>query len=182
MARELYKSGDYVTFLEDLPHKYHEESLVHAAIISIMKDKGDAIGAVHSFLPYVDNWAVCDSISLRVKNGYKGVLYKYINDWILSPHTYTVRFAVKMLMDNFLDEGYRDEYSRLVISVCSSEYYVNMMRAWFFATALFKQYEGTVPILERRELDEFTHRKAIQKACESLRITPSQKEYLRTLK
>ena len=181
IAKDLYSSGEYLEFINVLPHEYHEENLIHSSIISLVKDKSLALSITDKFLPYVDNWATCDAISLKMKGCNKDELYSYINKWVKNIHPYTIRFAIKALMDDFLDD-YKSEYGRIVISVESEEYYVNMMRAWFFATALFKQYNSIIPILENRLLDKWTHNKTIQKAIESFRITTVQKEYLRSLK
>ena len=181
IAKDLYTSGEYLEFINELPHKYHEENLIHSSIIPLITDKGQALSITDQFLPYVDNWATCDAISLKMKLHNKDELYGYINKWIKDTHPYTIRFAIKALMDDFLDD-YKSEYGRLVILAESEEYYVNMMRAWFFATALSRQYDSIIPILENKLLDKWTHNKAIQKSIESFRITPTQKEYLRSLK
>ena len=138
--------------------------------------------AVEAFLPYIDNWAVCDCLSPKVFQKHKKELLEKIRIWIASGHSYTCRFGMGMLMRWFLDEDFKPEYLRLPASVRSDEYYVNMMTAWFFATSLAKQWDATIPYFEKPHLDRWTHNKAIQKARESYRITPQQKEYLKTLK
>lgn len=169
-------------FLSDLPHRYHEETLLHAFIISEIRDLSEVEAAVDRLLPFVENWAVCDSLSPKVYKKNRQLLMPKIIERLSSSHTYTVRFAIKELMQHFLDECFRPEQLKLVAGVSSPEYYINMMRAWYFATALAKQWEATVPLLTGQELDKWTHNKTIQKAVESYRITDEQKKYLRTLK
>lgn len=182
MAKELSRREDISLFLNDLPHKYFDENQLHAFILSAMKNAEDCIKLVDEFLPYVDNWATCDQMSPKVFKKNKELLLKYVNEWIKSDHTYVKRFAVGMLMEHFLDEDFKTSYLTKVSKIRSDEYYVNMMIAWYFATALAKQYEDTLPYIEKQKLDIWTHNKAIQKAVESYRITPEQKEYLKTLK
>ena len=147
-----------------------------------MKDYSSCIEALEEFLPYVDNWATCDQMSPKVFRKHKGELLSHIRTWIASDRTYTIRFGIGMLMQHFLDEDFDPEYPELAAAVRSDEYYVKMMIAWYFATALAKQYDEVIPYLENQNLDVWTHNKAIQKAIESFRITPEQKQYLRTLK
>ena len=182
MAKELLKSGEYKDFLEDLPHKYFEENQLHAFIISGIKDLRECMEELEKFLPYVDNWATCDQMSVKAFKKHTGELIGYVRKWIVSDRTYTVRFGVGCLMSFYLDGEFREEYLELAAGIRSEEYYVNMMTAWYFATALAKQYDAALPFIEQRRLDEWTHRKAIQKAIESYRITDEQKAYLRTLK
>ena len=151
-------------------------------LICLIKDYDACLRAIDAFLPHVNNWATCDMLSPKVFKKHSQELLPHINDWISSDHTYTVRFGIKMLMDFYLDEHFSTTYADIVAAVMSEEYYVNMMRAWYFATALAKQYDAVLPFLEQHKLDKWTHNKAIQKAVESYRITPQQKEYLRTLK
>lgn len=182
MAKELSGREDISLFLNDLPHRYFDENQLHAFILSVMKNAEDCIKLVDEFLPYVDNWATCDQMSPKVFKKNKDLLLKYVNEWIKSDHTYVKRFAIGMLMEHFLDEDFKTSYLTKVSKIRSDEYYVNMMTAWYFATALAKQYEDTLPYIEKQKLDIWTHNKAIQKAVESYRITPEQKEYLKSLK
>lgn len=182
MAKEILKSGDYEDFLEELPHKYFEENQLQAFIISGMKDLNECMEELEKFLPYVDNWATCDQMSPNIFKKYKEVLLTHIKDWINSEKTYTVRFGVGMLMEHFLDDDYDSSYPEMVAKLRSEEYYVNMMIAWYFATALAKQYESVLPFIEEKRLDDWTHNKAIQKSVESSRINDEQKKYLKTLK
>ena len=181
-ARQLSKKEDIRTFLEDLPHRYFDENQLHAFIISEIKDYETCIEELRHFLPYVDNWATCDQMSPKVFKKHKAELLVQIRAWMQDPHPYTVRFGIKTLMQHFLDEDYKPEYPEMVAGIRSEEYYVNMMIAWYFATALAKQYESVLPFLEDRRLDIRTHNKTIQKAVESYRIGPEQKAYLRSLK
>lgn len=182
LAKEYVKRDDVSLFLNDLPHKYFDENQLHAFILSLMKDVEECIKLVDKFLPFVDNWATCDQMSPKVFKKHKDLLLKYVNVWIGSDHTYVKRFAIGMLMEHFLDEDFKTSYLTKVSKIRSDEYYVNMMVAWYFATALAKKYEETLPYIEKQKLDIWTHNKTIQKAVESYRITPEQKEYLKTLK
>lgn len=181
-AKKLYKENDYDGFLNDLPHQYFDENQLHAFLISEIRDFDLCIKEVNHFLPFVDNWATCDQMSPKVFQNHKEKLLEQIKIWILSEKTYTLRFAVGMLMQYFLDEDFDLEYPKMVLTIHSEEYYVKMMIAWYFATALAKQYESILPFLENQRLEMWTHNKAIQKAIESYRISNQQKEYLRTLK
>ncbi len=181
-AKQLVKREDISGFLIDLPHRYFDENQLHAFIISEMKDYDRCIEEVNHFLPYVDNWATCDQMSPKVFKKHRKELLEHIRVWIQSDKTYTVRFAIGMLMEHFLDEDFNAEYPEMVAAVRSDEYYVNMMTAWYFATALTKQYEAVVSYIEKQRLDTWTHNKTIQKSVESYRITPEQKEYLKSLK
>ena len=182
LAKKYAGRADVGIFMKDLPHKYFEENQLHAFIISGMKDYSSCIEALEEFLPYVDNWATCDQMSPKVFRKHKGELLSHIRTWIASGRTYTIRFGIGMLMQHFLDEDFDPEYPELAAAVRSDEYYVNMMIAWYFATALAKQYDEVILYLENQNLDVWTHNKAIQKAIESFRITPEQKQYLRTLR
>ena len=182
LAKELSKREDISSFLSDVPHKYFEENQLHAFILSGMKDAESCIKLVDEFLPFVDNWATCDQMSPKVFKKHKQLLLEYVDKWIKSDHTYVKRFAIGMLMEHFLDEDFKTSYLTKVSKIRSEEYYVNMMIAWYFATALAKQYEDALPFIEKQKLDKWTHNKSIQKAVESYRITPEQKEYLKTLK
>ena len=188
-ARELYKEEKdpaagsirqdsfLEAFLEDLPHKYFDENQLHAFVISEEKNFDVCIARIERFLPFVDNWATCDQLSPKVFKKNRDALLPCLRKWISSDHTYTVRFATGMLNDAF-----DPSYPELIASVQSEEYYVRMMIAWYFATALAKQYDAVLPFLEERRLDPWTHNRTIQKAVESYRITPEQKTYLRSLK
>ena len=182
IAKEILRSGEYREFLKELPHEYFEENQLHAFIISGIKDMDECIMEMEKFLPYVDNWATCDQMSPKVFKKHKEDLLSHIKEWIRSEKTYTVRFGVGMLMEHFLDEDYDPEYPAMVAGIRSGEYYINMMIAWYFATALAKQYESVLPFIEGKKLDDWTHNKAIQKSVESRRITDEQKAYLRSLK
>ena len=182
LAKVISKDGNYEEFLRDLPHKYFDEDQLHAFIISGIKDYDRAMEELELFLPYVDNWATCDQMSPKVFKKNKKDLLKHIKDWTKSDKTYTIRFGIGMLMEHFLDEDYDIKYPKMVAALRSDEYYVNMMTSWYFATALAKQYDSILPFIEGKKLDVWTHNKAIQKAVESYRITPEQKEYLKTLK
>jgi len=182
MAKELLKRGDYRDFLAELPHKYFEENQLQAFIISGMKDLNECMEELEVFLPYIDNWATCDQMSPKIFKKHRKALLVHIKEWIVSEKTYTVRFGVKMLMEHFLDDDYDPVYPAMVAEIRSEEYYVNMMIAWYFATALAKQYETILPYLEQKRLEDWTHNKAIQKSVESYRITDEQKKYLRSLK
>ena len=182
MAKEILKSGDYADFLNDLPHKYFEENQLHAFILSGMKDADECFEELEKFLPYVDNWATCDQMSPKIFKKHKEELLKRVKVWIASDEPYTIRFGVGMLMEHFLDDDYDTKYPAMVAKLRSDEYYVNMMIAWYFATALAKQYDTILPYIEKKKLDKWTHNKAIQKSVESYRITNEQKAYLKTLK
>lgn len=181
-AKQLAKREDLSDFLNDLPHLYFDEDQLHAFIISEIKDYDTCMAELEKFLPHVDNWATCDQMSPKVFKKHKEELLVKIREWIASDKPYTVRFGIGMLMQHFLDEDFDPAYPELAAGIRSEEYYVKMMIAWYFATALAKQYETVLPYIENQRLDAWTHNKAIQKAVESYRITPEQKEYLRTLK
>ncbi len=181
-AKDLSKREGLEAFLDTLPHRYFDENQLHAFILSGMKDYEYCMARLEQFLPYVDNWATCDQMSPKVFKKHKEELLAKINAWIVSSETYTIRFAVGMLMEHFLDADFDLKYPELVSKVRSEEYYVNMMTAWYFATALAKQYDAVLPFIEEKRLDPWTHNKAIQKATESYRITDEQKTYLKSLK
>lgn len=181
-AKELAKREDVSIFLENLPHRYFDENQLHAFIISSGKDYERCVDLVNRFLPYVDNWATCDQMSPRIFKKHRTELLTLIKEWIRSDETYTIRFGIGMLMEHYLDDDFAPEYPELVAGIRSDEYYVNMMIAWYFATALAKQYETVLPYIEEQRLQEWTHNKAIQKSIESYRIASEQKDYLRTLK
>ena len=181
-AKEVTKNMDVEPFLTDLPHYYYEENNLHAFIIAMTKDFDTCLSQIEAFLPYIDNWATCDMGVPKAFAKQKEKLLPHIERWLQSEHTYTIRFGINMLMRLFLNQDFKVEYAQKVAAVKSEEYYVNMMIAWYFATALAKQYDATIPFLEQPVLEPWTHNKTIQKACESYRITPEQKKYLRTLK
>lgn len=182
LAKELAKQKDIGAFLDTLPHTYFDENQLHAFILSELKDYDQCIARVNAFLPNVDNWATCDQLSPKAFKKHKTELLKEIKTWLKSDKTYTVRFAVGMLMQHYLDDDFKSDYPKLVAAIKLDEYYINMMRAWYFATALAKQYDAIIPYIEQKKLDPWTHNKVIQKAVESYRITPVQKEYLKTFR
>ena len=179
MARSM---GTDREFLSLLPHKYFEQNQLHAFILSQMKDFEECVPLLEKFLPYVDNWATCDQLSVKMFKKHTEELYPYIRRWLSSGRTYTVRFGVVCLMNYYLESAFRPEQLELAAGLDCSEYYVSMGVAWYFAAALAKQYDAALPYLEGRLLEPATHRRAIQKAVESFRITDEQKKYLRTLK
>ncbi|MCQ2354900.1 MAG: DNA alkylation repair protein [Clostridia bacterium] len=181
LAKILRAGPSAAEFIRELPHKYYDENMLHALLVSEIKDYGRAVEETDSFLPFVDNWAVCDIMSPKVFGKHKPELLEKIRKWTDSGETYTVRFGIEMLMSHYLDDDFRPEYLEIPAAVHSKEYYVNMMIAWFFATALAKQWDAAVPYLEQRRLDEWVHKKTVQKARESYRITNEQKSYLQTL-
>ena len=182
LAKQMLKREDIGEFLRDLPHRYFDEDQLHAFIVSGIKEYGKCMEELMRFLPFVDNWATCDQMSPGVFKKRKPELLAEIREWLGSEHTYTVRFGIGMLMQHFLDEDFDPAYPELVAGVHSEEYYVNMMIAWYFATALAKQYDAVLPFIEGRRLDPWTHNKTIRKAVESYRISDEQKEYLKSLK
>ena len=181
-AKEFAKTKECDWFIENLPHKYYEENNLHGMLIASIKDYNLCIERLDKFLPYVDNWATCDLISPKVFAKNLPNLLDKIKEWINSDKTYTIRFGIKMLMTFYLDEAFLEEYLELVAGVKSNEYYVNMMIAWFFATALAKRYNEAITYIEGYRLDKWVHNKTIQKAKESFRIDAVKKEYLETLK
>jgi len=181
MAKDILKAGNYKDYLEELPHRYFEENQLQAFIISGIKDPGECMEDLETFLPYVDNWATCDQMSPKIFKKHKDILLTHIKEWINSEKTYTVRFGVKMLMDHFLDDDFDPFYPEVVAKLRSDEYYVNMMIAWYFATALAKKYDSILPFIEDKRLDDWTHNKAIQKSIESNRIPDDRKRYLKSL-
>ena len=181
-AKALLKEPSAEEFLQALPHRYFDEDQLHAFLLSEIRDFDRCVGEVDRFLPYVDNWATCDQLSPRCFKKHRRELLPYIRRWIDSGETYPVRFGVGLLMQHYLEEDFDPAYPRLVADLRSEEYYVNMMRAWYFATALAKRYEDILPYLEGDALDPWTHNKAIQKATESYRVSPEQKAHLKGLK
>lgn len=180
LAKEL--RGREGCFLSELPHRYYDENMLHSILVSQITDFDRCIQMLEAFLPYVDNWAVCDTMSPRVLAKNRGALLPILRRWIASEHTYTCRFGLLCLMRYYLDDDFSREYLELAASVRSDKYYVNMMISWFFATALAKQWNATISYLEQRKLPDWIHHKTILKARESYRITPAQKSYLSTLR
>lgn len=181
-AKQIAGTGEAERFLVELPHRYYEENHLHMMLITSIKDYDRCLEELQKFLPYVDNWATCDLPEPKCFAKNKEKLLPEIKGWIASAEPYTKRYGIGMLMRLYLDADFRPEYPELVASVSSEEYYVNMMIAWYFATALAKQWETVIPYIENRCLSEWVHRKTIQKAIESYRITDEQKQYLRTLR
>ena len=181
-AKELFKSNNYSTFLKELPHKYYEENLLHFFIIAMIKDFNECINEVDAFLPYVDCWPVSDQASPNVFKKHHNELLIYIKKWTKSKHIYTVRFGIRMLMNEFLGDDFKPEYLELVANTKGEDYYHKMMVAWYFATALAKQYDSTIKYIENKKLDVWIHNKTIQKAIESYRVTDEHKNYLKSLK
>ncbi len=182
LAKEVFKNGDYKGFIECLPHEYYEENNLHGLLIEQVNDYDACIEAIEKFLPYVDNWATCDLLRPKVFKNHLSKFLERIKMWIVSDKPYTIRFGVEMLMCYYLEDEFNTEYLSLVANIKSDEYYVNMMLAWYFATALTKQYDATIPYLENRRLSKWVHNKTIQKAVESYRIYEEHKEYLKSLK
>lgn len=176
------RDADVSAFLSDLPHKYYDENNLHALLIMAMGDFAACLDAVNAFLPYVDNWATCDLLRPACFKKHRAELLEQIKVWLGSEHTYTLRFGMEMLMLHFLEEDFKPEYLEWLAEIRSEGYYVNMMLAWFYATALAKQWDATLPYIEKRRLDTWVHNKTIQKAIESYRVTDEQKTYLRTLR
>lgn len=181
-AKALSKSEIKEEYLSELPHTFFEENQLHAFLIASEKDFNRCIELLESFLPYVDNWATCDQLNPKCFKKHYDKLDKLADEWINSKHIYEVRFGIKVRMDHFLDGNFDSKYPRYISTIRSDEYYINMMIAWYFATALAKQYDAIIPFIENYSLDKWTHNKSIQKAIESYRITEEQKAYLRTLK
>jgi len=169
-------------FLDSLPHQYLEENFLHGFLITQIKDYDKCIERTEQFLPYINNWAVCDTMSPKIFKKHRPQLLQKIRQWAASTDSYTIRFGVEMLMSHFLDEDFTPDLLQIPASLNSEEYYVKMMAAWYYATALAKQYEATIPLIEQKVLEKWTHNKTIQKAIESYRVSDEHKAYLRTLK
>ena len=182
LARELRGSAEAQEFMAALPHEYYDENCLHGLLINDIKDFGATVSALDAFLPYVDNWAVCDLISPRSFKSRPPELAAHVRRWLESSHSYTVRFGIGVLMSFYLDVGFEPAQLEAVAERCCEEYYVNMMVAWYFATALAKQPEAALPYIENRRLSRWTHNKAIQKSIESRRIPDETKAYLKTLR
>lgn len=181
-AKKIIKEKNTKKFLNDLPHHYYDENILQSILISEISDYDDCVGEINHFLPHIDNWAVCDILSPKVFKKNKNRLIIDIDKWLSSKHLYTCRFGLKMLMTHYLDEDFLPEYLEIASLIRSEKYYLQMMIAWYFATALAKQWEETIPYLKDGRLDTFVHNKTIQKARESRRITDERKEYLKSLK
>lgn len=182
IAKEVFQSGEAGAFLKELPHRIYEENLVHFFIISMIRDFDECIEAVDAFLPYVDCWPVSDQASPKSFKKNHEKLLPHIRRWIASDHVYTARFGIRMLMNEFLGKEFKKEYAELVAKKTGDDYYLKMMQAWYFATALAKNYDECVIFIEEKRLDEWVHKKAIQKAVESYRVTEEHKEYLKSLR
>ncbi len=182
LAKEMIKSGEAKAFLNELPHAYIDENQLHAFILSEEKDFALCLDGVTAFLPCVDNWATCDQMSPKAFKKHRAELLPAIETWLHAEHVYTVRFAIGMLMEHFLDADFEPRYLDWVSQIHSREYYVNMMIAWYFATALAKQYDAALPYIRDRRLAPWTHNKAIQKAAESFRVPPERKAELKAFK
>ena len=182
IAKEVFASGKAEEFLKDLPHRYYEENLIHFFVLAMIKDFDECVKGVEAFLPYVDCWPVSDQATPKAFTKNHERLLPYIRKWVASDHVYTARFGIRMLMNEFLGEDFREEFPELVASKKGDDYYLKMMIAWYFATALAKRYDETVKYFEERRLEEWVHRKAIQKALESFRVTEEHKEYLKSLR
>lgn len=188
LAKEIAATSETASaFLQELPHKYFEENLIHFFIVALIKDFDECISQVEKFLPYVDCWPVCDQASPKVFKKNHEKLLSLVKNWISSDHIYTSRYGMRILMNEFLGEDFKTEYADLVVSRMSrkgeaEDYYLKMMAAWYFATTLAKNWDQVLPFIEERRLDPWTHNKAIQKALESFRVTDEHKEYLRKLK
>ncbi len=181
-AREFAKTQEAQEFLHELPHQYYEENNLHLMLVTQICDYEKCLDEVKRFLPYIDNWATCDLPLPKCFEKHKDELIVDVKNWIASKKTYTIRYGIGVLLRLYLDEDFKEEYPKLVASVVSDEYYVNMMISWYFATALAKQWDAVIGYLEERKLSEWVHRKTIQKAVESYRITKEQKEYLKGLR
>ena len=182
LAKEIQKSPESAAFLADLPHRYFDENNLHAVLISGIRNLDACVAALDAFLPHVDNWCTCDTLIPTCFKKHTGEALPHIRRWMGSAHTYTCRFGIGALMRFYLDGDFDPEYLSWVAEIRSEEYYINMMIAWYFATALAKQYDAALPLIQSRALASWTHNKAIQKAIESFRVTPEHKEALRKLK
>lgn len=182
IAKEYKKDAECTEFIKVLPHKYYDEMLLHAILVSEIKDQDECILELKRLLPYVGDWAVCDTLIPKSFKHNKAAAYKMALECLESDATYTIRFGIGTLMRFFLDEDFEPEHLELVANIISDEYYVNMMSAWYYATALAKQWDSTIKYFEEQRLSDFVHAKSIQKAIESFRVSDEHKEYLRTLK
>lgn len=180
--KQFVKTEEAKGFIRELPHQYYEENNLHMMMISQIKDYEQCLSEIERFLPYVNNWATCDMMVPKCFQKHKEELLPVIKKWIASGQTYTIRYGIGILMGIYLDEDFNPEYLELAANVKSEEYYVNMMIAWYLATALAKQWDAVIPYLEKRKLSPWVHKKTIQKAVESNRITDEQKTYLKSLR
>ena len=181
-AKEIKGTELAEKFILELPHKYFEENQLHAILFDNEKNFDKCIKNIELFLPYVNNWATCDQLNPKIFKNYPEKLFENIKNWIKSNHTYTVRYAIKKLMDIYLDDNFQKKYCDMVAEIKSDEYYICMMQAWYFATALAKQYDTAIEYLENHKLTDFVHKKTIQKACESFRVSNEHKIYLKSLR
>lgn len=183
-AKKVAKMQEVRAFLKDLPHFYYEENNLHGALLSLIfsNDIGQFLAEIERFLPYVDNWATCDMLSPKIFKKNLPLVYEKVKGWLKSGKTYTVRFGIVTLLEFFLDDAFKLEMLQLVADVKPGEFYVKMAAAWYFSVALVKQYDAALPYIQNKQLDPWTHNKAIQKALESRRISPETKEYLKSLK
>ena len=184
LAKDLFKAEPKLVadFFQELPHKFYEENNLHAFFLELITDFDKCIVETEKFLPFIDNWATCDSFKPKIFKKNLLQVLEFAKKWINSSHTYTIRYGIGCLMNYFLDKDFSKEYYDLILNVKSDEYYIKMMKAWYFATALAKQYESAITVLENHQLDQWTHNKTIQKAIESYRIPTETKDYLRKLK
>ena len=178
LAKELKNNAS--EFLGELPHRYHEENMLHAYLLCEERKYSILVDETDFFLPYIDNWAVCDSLTPRVFARHKGELLPKIRQWMASEHEYTVRFGIGMLMRHYLDADFQSEHLQWVATIHREEYYIKMMQAWYFATALAKQWDATLPMLD--SLEGWVRGKSIQKALESFRVSDDHKTILRKLR
>lgn len=181
-AKEIKKDPDIEKFMNAVPHYYFDENMLHGILITEIKNFDECVESVEKFLPYVDNWAVCDTMSPKIFKKYRELLIEKVKEWSFSDKVYTCRFGLGMLMQHYLDDDFQKEYLEIPAKIISEEYYVNMMIAWYYATALAKQWDETIKYIEEKRLGAWVHNKTIQKACESYRITLEQKTYLKSLK
>lgn len=180
-AKEFVGTTEAETFLQELPHQYYEENNLHMMLLAGIKEYEKCVCEVERFLPYINNWATCDSPAPKCFAKHKEELLPKIRTWMVSDHTYTIRYGIEMLMNLYLEEDFKPEYPKLAAAVQSEEYYVNMMIAWYFATLLAKQPDCAVKYLENRSLSPDVHKKTVSKAIESFRVSANLKAYLRTL-
>ncbi len=185
LAKQLFKQKEYYyieDFFANLPHTYYEENLLHSFLIEQIKNFDECMAQLEKFLPFIDNWAVCDTCHPKVFGRHTGVILQKAQAWVKSSEPYTIRYGINCLMTYFLDENFDPTHFEQVCAVNNEDYYVKMMQAWYFATALAKQWQAAVQVIEQKKLSPWVHNKTIQKACESFRVTDEHKEYLRTLK
>lgn len=182
MAKRWAGQPEAQAFLHALPHTYYEENNLHAFLLEQITDYPTLLAELNVFLPYIDNWATCDGLRPKCVKKHLPEFLQEIRGWMQSERTYTVRFGINMLMSFYLDDAFQEEYLSWIAQVQSKEYYVQMMQAWYFATALAKQWDSTIGYLQTGQLSTWVHNKTIQKAIESRRVTDQHKQYLRTLK